>query len=91
MNANELDSKVDQMRELKRLREELDQELEGIENEVKQIMTEQGVDELRGIKSKVTWKAATRTSIDTKAPKKDLPDVAAKYSVTTTYRSFRIG
>ena len=90
MNANELDKKVDQIRELKRLIEEAEAEITGIEDEIKTRMTELDTDELRGGTCKVTWKQTSITRIDSKTLKRDLPGLAAKYSNTTTYRRFLI-
>ena len=90
MNAHELDMKVDQIRELKRLIEEAEAEITSIEDTIKAKMTELDTDELRGDASKVTWKQTSTTRIDSKALKKELPDIAAKYSSTTTYRRFLI-
>ncbi len=88
MSANELDMKVDQIRELKRMIEEA--EITSIEDSIKATMTEQETDELRGTKCKVTWKLTSSTRIDSKTLKKELPDIAAKYSNTTSYRRFLI-
>ena len=90
MSANELDMKVNQIRELKRIIEEAEAEITSIEDTIKATMTEQNTDELRGANSKVTWKVTSTTRIDSKALKKDLPDIAAKYSSTSTYRRFLI-
>ena len=53
-------------------------------------MTELDTDEMRGDTCKVTWKQASSTRIDSKTLKKELPDIAAKYSTITTYRRFLI-
>ena len=90
MNANELDKKVDQIRSLKRLIEEAEAEITGIEDEIKARMTELDTDELRGGTCKVTWKQTSSTRIDSKTLKKELPDIAAKYSTVTIYRRFLI-
>ena len=82
MNINELDMKVDQIRELKRMIEEAEAEITSIEDSIKATMTEQDTDELRGTKCKVTWKQTSSTRIDSKSLKKELPDIAAKYSRT---------
>ena len=87
MSANELDMKVNQIRSLKRLIEEAEAEIDGIEDEIKALMTELDTDELRGDACKVTWSS---TRIDGKSLKKDLPDIAAQYSTTTSYRRFLI-
>lgn len=39
---------------------------------------------------RVTWRAQTRTSVDTKALREDMPDVYEKYSRTETVRTFRL-
>ena len=90
MNAQELDKMVDQIRSLKRLVEDTQAEIAGIEDVIKARMAELDTDELKGDTSKVTWKLTSRTSVDTKLLKKDLPDIAAKYSSTSTYRRFLI-
>ena len=90
MSINELDMKVDQIRNLKRLIEDAEPEITGIEDEIKARMTELDTDELRGGTCKVTWKQVSSTRIDSKALKKELPDIAAKYSSTSTYRRFLI-
>lgn len=90
MSANELDKKVDQIRELKRLIEEAEAEIIGIEDEIKARMTELNTDELRGGTCKVTWRQFSSTRIDSKSLKKDLPDIAAQYSTTTSYKRFLI-
>lgn len=90
MNANELDKKVDQIRELKRLIEEAEAEITGIEDEIKARMTELDTDELRGGTCKVTWRQVSSTRIDGKSLRKDLPDIAAQYSTTTSYKRFLI-
>ena len=53
-------------------------------------ITELDTDELKGGTCKVTWKQVSSTRIDSKALKKELPDTAAKYSSTSTYRRFLI-
>lgn len=90
MSANELDMRVDKIRSLKRLIEEAEAEITGIEDEIKARMTELDTDELRGGTCKVTWKQVSSTRIDSKALKKELPDIAAKYSSITTYHRFLI-
>lgn len=81
---------VDQLRELKRMQEELAAEIESIEDAIKADMLSSGVDELRGVTYKVTWKEYRRATIDSKALKADLPDVASKYTKETAYKRFTI-
>lgn len=90
MSINELDTQVDKIRSLKRLIEDAEAEITSIEDELKARMTELDTDELRGGTCKITWKQTSSTRIDSKSLKKDLPDIAAQYSVTTSYRRFLI-
>lgn len=90
MSINELDTRVDKIRSLKRLIEDAEAEITSIEDELKARMTELDTDELRGGTCKITWKQTSSTRIDSKSLKKDLPDIAAQYSVTTSYRRFLI-
>lgn len=90
MSISELNMRVDKIRSLKRLIEEAEAEITGIEDEIKARMTELDTDELRGGNCKVTWKQVSTTRIDGKSLKKELPDIAAKYSSTSTYRRFLI-
>lgn len=82
--------KIDALRELMRMREELDAEITALQDEIKAVMTADNVDELRGTDYKVTWKAYQTSRIDSKALKADLPEIAAKYTKTTTARRFLI-
>lgn len=81
---------VDQIRELQRMREELDAEITALQDQIKADMTAENIDTFTGVDYKITWKAATRTTIDSKALKHDLPEIAAQYSKTTAYRRFLI-
>ena len=83
-----MNEKVKELRELKRLAEELQTEIEGLQDAIKAEMTAQGVDTLAGADWKVTWKPVTSTRLDTAALKKALPDVAQRFTKTTTVRRF---
>lgn len=88
MSIDVMNAKVKELRELKRMADELGAEIEAIQGEIKAHMTEQNTDTLTGTDWKVTWKETSTTRIDSKTLKKELPDIAAKYSNTTTYRRF---
>lgn len=81
---------VDQLRELKRMQEEITAEIENIENQIKADMTAAQTDEFRGVTYKITWKAYTQNRLDSKALKADLPDIAARYTKTQEYKRFLI-
>lgn len=88
MSMNEMESKIRELRQLQALIEEATAEAEAIKDAIKADMTAQGADELRAGEYKVTWKAVTASRLDTAALKKALPDVAERFTKTTTSRRF---
>ncbi len=88
MSVIELDSRVKELRELKRMQEELSDEITSIEDEIKGIMFANEVETLTGTYWKITWKSVTSNCLDTTALKKALPDVATQYMKQTTARRF---
>ncbi len=88
MSVIELDSRVKELRELKRMQEELSAEITSIEDEIKGVMSANEVETLTGADWKITWKFVTSNRLDTTALKKALPDVAAQYMKQTTARRF---
>ena len=85
-----MDTKIKEIRELKRMQEELAAELDALVDEVKRYMDAEGVDTISGTDWKVTYKAVTSSRIDTSALKKALPDLAAQFTRSTTSRRFCI-
>lgn len=88
MSNIEIQSKVNDLRELRRMAEELDAEITAIQDTIKQHMSAAGLDELTGADFKVTWKEVASTRIDTSALKKAMPDIAAAFTRSTTTRRF---
>lgn len=88
MSMNEMESKIRELRQLQALIDEATAEAEAIKDAIKADMTAQGADELRAGEYKVTWKAVTASRLDTAALKKALPDVAERFTKTTTSRRF---
>ena len=88
MSNPNLEPKVKELLELKRMREELDAEITAAEEEIKQAM---GTEEtLLAGAFKVTWKAVTSSRLDSTALKKALPEIAARFMKQTTTRRFSI-
>lgn len=85
MNMNE---RVQELRELRRMREELAAEIEAIESEVKAEMSARDVDTLTGTDWRITWKSVTSSRLDTAALKKELPELAERFTRQTTVRRF---
>ena len=90
MSRQDIEGKVREIRELKRMQEELSAELEALTCEIKAHMDAEGVDTISGTDWKVTYKAVTSSRIDTSALKKALPDLAQQFTKTTTARRFCI-
>ena len=86
MKINDMDSKIKELRELRRMADELAVEMESITDSVKRHMDAEGVDTLNGTDWKVTYKAVTSSRLDTTALKKSLPDLTAQFTKTTTAR-----
>ena len=57
MSINEMDSKIKELRELRRMADELVGEIESITNSIKAHMDAEGVDTINGTDWKVTYKA----------------------------------
>ena len=88
MSNPNLTPKITELLELKRMREELDAEINAAEEEIKQTM---GTEEtLLAGAFKITWKAVTSSRLDSTALKKALPEIAARFMKQTTTRRFSI-
>jgi len=88
MSVDTMNAKVQELRELKRMQEELEAEITSIEDELKGHMTAAATDTLLGMDWKITWKAVTSSRLDSTALKKELPEVAARYMKQSTARRF---
>lgn len=88
MNINEMDSKINELRELRRMADELAAEIDSITDSIKAHMDAEGVDSISGTDWKVTYKAVTSSRIDTSAFFNALPDLAQQFTKTTTARRF---
>ena len=86
MSINEIESKAHELQELKRMREELEAEIEATQDAIKAAMGDS--DSITAGAYKITWKPVESSRIDTKALKAALPDVAARFTVTSTTRRF---
>ncbi|MBR1780044.1 MAG: hypothetical protein IJ751_01410 [Oscillospiraceae bacterium] len=86
--TNEVAAKVQELRELRRMADELAGEISAIQGEITGLMDLEDVDELAGVDWKVTWKTVKSSRVDTAALKKALPDVAQAFTRETTTRRF---
>ena len=84
MSVDMMNAKVQELRELKRMQEELAAEIEAIQDELKAHMDTHGMDTLLGMDWRITWKAVTSKRLDTGALRKAMPDVAQAFTRETT-------
>lgn len=71
-----------------RIQEEAAATVEALKDQLKAQMQAAGVDTLVGEEHKATYKAVTSSRVDTTALKKELPEIAARYTKTTETRRF---
>lgn len=88
MSKQEIESRVQELRELRRMAEELAAEIDSIQDAIKSHMDAEGVDTISGTDWKVTYKAVTSSRLDGAALKKALPELAQQFTKTTTARRF---
>lgn len=90
MLTKNLDSQIHELRELRRMADELAAAIDTIQDAIKAEMTAAGVDVLTGSDWKAVWKPVTTSRIDTAALKKALPDLAAQFTKVSTVRRFSV-
>lgn len=88
MSINEMESKIRELRQLQALIEEAQAEAEAIKDSIKAAMGDS--ESLQAGEYKVTWKPVTSTRLDAAALRKALPDVAERFTRTTTTRRFTV-
>lgn len=84
----DIDSIMKELAEYIRMQEEAAAMVESLKDQLKERMTAAGVESLAGSEHKATYKAVTSSRVDTAAIKRDMPEVAARYTKTTTTRRF---
>lgn len=85
MNVNEI---MAQLAQYNRMAEETAAIIDGLKDQLKSYMTENGLETLTGDEHKAIYKAVESSRVDTKALKAELPEIAARYSTTTTTMRF---
>ena len=85
---NNLDSLMREIAEYTRMAEEVAAMLDSLKDILKKHMEENGLDSIAGSEHKASYKAVTSSRIDTTALKRDMPEIAAKYTKTTNTRRF---
>lgn len=83
-----LDTIMAELAQYIRMQEEAAAMVESLKDQLKERMAAAGVESLAGSEHKATYKAVTSSRVDTTRLKKDLPEIAARYTKTTTARRF---
>ena len=86
MSTNDLVMKVEKLKELEELLEEVKTEAESVRDEIKQEMLTQDTEELEAGQYIIRWTSVLTTRFDTTAFKKVLPDVYKAYTKQITSR-----
>lgn len=71
-----------------RMQEEAAAMVESLKDQLKERMTAARDSTPAGSEHKATYKAVTSSRVDTTSLKKDFPEIAARYTKTTTARRF---
>lgn len=90
MSTNDLVMKVEKLKELEELLEEVKTEAESVRDEIKQEMLTQDTEELEAGQYIIRWTSVLTNRFDTTAFKKVLPDVYKAYTEQITSRRFSI-
>ena len=90
MSNVELQTKVNDLREYRRMVEDLQAEIDAITDSIKQHMTAAGLDEITGADYRITWREVTTARLDGKALKAALPEIAQQFTKSTTARRFTV-
>ena len=86
MSNPNMESKIKELMELKRMKEEIEAEIAAAEDEIKGVMGDE--ETLLAGAFKVDWKTVITSRIDTAALKKMMPEIAERFMKQTTTRRF---
>ena len=86
MSNPNMEAKVKELMELKRMKEEIEAEIAAAEDEIKGVMGDE--ETLLAGAFKVDWKTVITGRIDTTALKKMMPEIAERFMKQTTTRRF---
>ena len=88
MTLREMETKAREYRGLIRMQEELEAEIEALKDALKAAMGDK--EKVIAGEYKITWQTVNSARVDTTALKAALPDVAARFTKTTTSRRFQV-
>ena len=90
MTKAELENKVNELRNLKAMKEELENEVKEAEREIISYMTENGIDTEITDTAKITYKPQSRTTLDKEKLSEILGEDLKPFEKVTSYNVLRI-
>ena len=90
MSQEEIITTVEELQELRRMQEKLEAEIEAAQERIKTHMLVNGAETLTAGAWKVSYKAVTSSRFDSTAFRKAMPDLAARFTRSTTTRRFTV-
>ena len=88
MSIKEMEKMARELRQLQALIDEAQAEAEALRDAIKAAMGSQ--EAVQAGEYRITWKPVTSTRLDATALRKALPDVAERFTRTTTVRRFTV-
>ena len=90
MTKSELEKKVQELRSLKAMKEELENEVKDAERQIIEYMTENGIDTEITDTAKITYKPQSRTTLDKEKLTEILGEDLKPFEKVTSYNVLRI-
>lgn len=90
MATNEMITKIEELKELEAMQDELKTMIESIKDELKNALTEQGVEELEVGANIIRYTTVLSQRFDSTALKKKLPEIYGAYTKQVTSKRFTI-
>ncbi|MCL2841696.1 MAG: hypothetical protein FWE05_13105 [Defluviitaleaceae bacterium] len=90
MGTNELIAKIRELREFKRLAEEMTAHADSIADEIKALMTAAGESRMIVGEYKLSYTDVSRVDIDRKRLKEEQEEIFTAYSYSTTFKRFLV-
>lgn len=90
MSTFEITNKAREYREIQAMIKQLEDEAEALKAAITAQMDAQNTDTVQADIFTIKWTVYSSSRVDTAALKKELPDVAARYTKTTEARRFQV-
>ena len=88
MSSTEINSKVKELRELRRMADEIAAEIDSIQDAIKKEMTARNVEEMTGDDYKITWKSVVSRRFDSTAFRSTHSELFNQYTKESVSRRF---